>query len=219
MGSLAWRYHGILLKTLEELGGKYVLCDQCAFGLKDLDTGRLICKTTGWLSNCEPLLNHIGKRCRCKPGTHQCLVPTQWSSESSSGSPSCTLPSCLQRSSTCHGAGLQIIRVHAIPRRHLFVPLDTTGVPVPGGRLSGIRNTEAHFTNGDPAVFEMDDWREQDRARAELPGEWVGRSVFSKAEQPELQSSSPEKPKADPKRGEFLKRRRAKTDSCNVAPG
>jgi hypothetical protein len=77
--------------------------------------------------------------------------------------------------------------------------------------LSGIRNTEAHFTNGDPAVFEMDDWREQDRARAELPGEWVGRSVFSKAEQPELQSSSPEKPKADPKRGEFLKRRRAKT--------
>ena len=77
VGSLAWRYHGILLKTLEELGGKYVLCDQCAFGLKDLDTGRLICKTTGWLSNCEPLLNHIGKRCRCKPGTHQCLVPTQ----------------------------------------------------------------------------------------------------------------------------------------------
>ena len=35
-GSLAWRYHGSLTMILEELGGKYVLCDQCAFGLTTL---------------------------------------------------------------------------------------------------------------------------------------------------------------------------------------
>ena len=253
-GSLAWRYHGILSKILEELGGKYVLCDQCAFGLKDLDTGRLIRKTTGWLSNCEPLLNHIGKRCRCKPGTHQQLLGSN--SGGLRSRQAAQYPAALCRA-VCKGLqhameldyaswsangdlayegqddeltmgedmeveepmdgdywlieGDEIIRVHVIPRRHLFVPLATTGVPVPVESLSGIRNTEAHFTNGDPGVFEMDDWREQDRARAELPGEWVGRSVFFKTEQQELHSSSPEKPKADPKRGEFLKRWRART--------
>ena len=69
--SVAWRYHRILTQILEKFDGKYVICDQCRYGQRDSESGKLIRKPTGWLSNSEPILNHVGKRCQCPPGEHQ----------------------------------------------------------------------------------------------------------------------------------------------------
>ena len=69
--SVAWRYHRILTQILEKFDGKYVICDQCRYGQRDSESGKLIRKPTGWLSNSEPILNHAGKRCQCPPGEHQ----------------------------------------------------------------------------------------------------------------------------------------------------
>ena len=70
-GSAAWVFDGILAKLLERYGGKFVIGDQCAFGLKDMESGKPIKKSTGWLSNSEVILNYLGKKCKCAWGTHQ----------------------------------------------------------------------------------------------------------------------------------------------------
>ena len=57
-----------------ELGGKFVVGDQCAYGKMDFDSGRPIRKSTGWLSNNKPILNAVGKRCKCRSGSHEQVV-------------------------------------------------------------------------------------------------------------------------------------------------
>ena len=59
-GSAAWVFDGILAKLLERYAGKFVIGDQCAFGLKDMESGKPIKKSTGWLSNSEVILNYLG---------------------------------------------------------------------------------------------------------------------------------------------------------------
>ena len=70
-GSLAWLFEGILQKLLELANGKYVIGDQCAYGQRDAVSQKPIRKPTGWLSNSEPILNAVGKRCKCAWGSHQ----------------------------------------------------------------------------------------------------------------------------------------------------
>ena len=70
-GSLAWAFEGIMFRLIESCNANYVVSDQCAYGAIDLDSGKPIRKPTGWLSNSEPLLNALGRRCRCKWGAHQ----------------------------------------------------------------------------------------------------------------------------------------------------
>ena len=73
-GSAAWVFDGLLKSLLEYGDGKYVVADQCAYGLRDRDSGRPIKKPTGFLSNCEHILNRLGRRCVCKWGAHQQLL-------------------------------------------------------------------------------------------------------------------------------------------------
>ena len=73
-GSLAWFFDELLPRLLDEAAGKYIISDQCAFGKIDADSGKPIKKPSGWLSNNEPLLNSIGKRCKCLWGSHQIVV-------------------------------------------------------------------------------------------------------------------------------------------------
>ncbi|CAK9062808.1 unnamed protein product [Durusdinium trenchii] len=70
-GSLAWMFDELLPRLLHECEGKYIVSDQCAYGKIDLESLRPVKKPTGWLSNNEPLLNALGKRCKCKWGSHQ----------------------------------------------------------------------------------------------------------------------------------------------------
>ena len=73
-GSAAWVFDGLLRSLIEDGDGKYVVADQCAYGLRDRDSQRPIKKPTGFLSNNEHILNRLGKRCVCKWGTHQQLL-------------------------------------------------------------------------------------------------------------------------------------------------
>ena len=73
-GSLAWAFNDILSTLIEKGDGKYIISDQCAYGKRDAESGRPIRKATGWLSNSEGLLNELGKRCKCKFGTHQVIL-------------------------------------------------------------------------------------------------------------------------------------------------
>ena len=74
-GSQAWPYESILAQLLtEEFGGKFVVGDQCRYGKVDRESGRPIMKPTGWLSNNEPILNALGRRCKCSFGAHQTVV-------------------------------------------------------------------------------------------------------------------------------------------------
>ena len=72
--SAAWQYHGILTKLLNQWDGKFILGDQCAYGLVDQESKRPIKKSTGWLSNNECVLNKLGKKCRCAPNSHQQVI-------------------------------------------------------------------------------------------------------------------------------------------------
>ena len=73
-GSAAWAFEWILSELLERGNGKFIICDQCAYGKIDSESRRPIKKATGFLSNNELLLNHLGKRCKCKFGAHQHVV-------------------------------------------------------------------------------------------------------------------------------------------------
>ena len=66
----AWEFEGILGKLLEEHGGKFVCGDLCRYGRRDLKTLKPIRGRTGWLSNSEAVLNHLGKQCQCPFGAH-----------------------------------------------------------------------------------------------------------------------------------------------------
>ena len=256
--SVAWRYHRILTQILEKFDGKYVICDQCRYGQRDSESGKLIRKPTGWLSNSEPILNHVGKRCQCPPGEHQQVLGSN--AKGLRSRQAACYPPALCRA-ICKGllqtmeldyAGLsaqgdlayanlsesdaegenmeveepmdgdywiiednEVVRVHVIPRRHLFVPLATTGVPVPVKSLAEARSTEAHFVNGDPPEYVMDDWTQASEAHAELPSLWVGRTsfIFALPTQPEEQPAQAEiEVMASPsKRENVLRRRRART--------
>eukprot|EP00435_Cladocopium_sp_Y103_P025818 s3297_g6.t1 len=72
--SLAWIFEGLLALLLERHHGKYVIGDQCRYGKQDEENHRPIKKPTGWVANCEILLNHLGKRCRCPFGAHQQIL-------------------------------------------------------------------------------------------------------------------------------------------------
>ena len=72
--SAAWQYHGILTKLLNQWDGKFILGDQCAYGLVDQESKGPIMKSTGWLSNSECVLNKLGKKCRCAPNSHQQVI-------------------------------------------------------------------------------------------------------------------------------------------------
>lgn len=72
-GSVAWALDWILSRLLQEGNGKFIICDQCAYGKVDQESRRPIKKPTGFLANDEILLNHPGKRCKCKFGAHQQL--------------------------------------------------------------------------------------------------------------------------------------------------
>ena len=73
-GSAAWQFERMRERLMEEIGGKFVISDQCRYGLKDSQSGRPIKKPTGWASNSEVLLNHLGKKCRCRWGEHEQLL-------------------------------------------------------------------------------------------------------------------------------------------------
>ena len=73
-GSLAWVWEDLLARLLKECQAKFVISDQCAYGKVDLESGRPIRKPTGWLSNDEVLLNHLGKRCTCPCGSHELVL-------------------------------------------------------------------------------------------------------------------------------------------------
>ena len=73
-GSLAWVWEDLLRRLLSRCLAKFVISDQCAYGKVDLESGKPIRKPTGWLSNDEVLLNHLGKRCTCKWGSHQLVL-------------------------------------------------------------------------------------------------------------------------------------------------
>ena len=64
-------FDGLLAPLLERHHGKYVIRDQCGYGKVDEESGRPIKKPTGFVANCEVVLNHLGKRCRCACGAHQ----------------------------------------------------------------------------------------------------------------------------------------------------
>lgn len=60
--SAAWRYHGILSTLLSQWDGKFILGDQCAYGLVDQESKRPIKKSgAGWLSNNECILNKLAR--------------------------------------------------------------------------------------------------------------------------------------------------------------
>ena len=64
-GSLAWIFQSLLEELLlDEWGGKFIIGDQCAYGKIDLESRKPVRKSTGWLSNNEPVLNALGKKCR-----------------------------------------------------------------------------------------------------------------------------------------------------------
>ena len=73
-GSLAWAWENLLSRLLKECQAKFVVSDQCAYGKVDLESGKPIRKPTGWLSNDEVLLNHLGKRCTCPWGSHELVL-------------------------------------------------------------------------------------------------------------------------------------------------
>lgn len=73
-GSLAWVWEDLLRRLLSRCLAKFVISDQCAYGKVDLESGKPIRKPTGWLSNDEVLLNHLGKRCTCRWGSHQLVL-------------------------------------------------------------------------------------------------------------------------------------------------
>ena len=73
-GSAAWVFDGLLRSLLEEGDGKYVVADQCAYGLRDRDSQRPIKKPTRFLSNNEHVLNRLGKKRACSFGAHQQLL-------------------------------------------------------------------------------------------------------------------------------------------------
>ena len=67
----AWVFDHILAQTLKSAGGKFVLGDLCAYGARGRKSQQPVQRRTGWLSNCEVLLNHLGRRCQCKAGVHE----------------------------------------------------------------------------------------------------------------------------------------------------
>ena len=69
--SAAWSFNSLFQQLIDEAGGKFVVGHQCAYGAKDKASGRPVKKPTGWLSNCETLLNHLGRRCVCPSGSHE----------------------------------------------------------------------------------------------------------------------------------------------------
>ena len=73
-GSAAWEFDRLREELREKAGGKFIISDQCRYGLKDSQSGRPIKKPTGWASNAEVLLNHLGKKCRCRWGEHEHLL-------------------------------------------------------------------------------------------------------------------------------------------------
>jgi hypothetical protein len=71
----AWNFGDILSELLsEENGGKFTVGDQCAYGKTDADSGKPVKKPTGWLSNNEPILNALGRRCKCVWGSHELVI-------------------------------------------------------------------------------------------------------------------------------------------------
>lgn len=70
-GSLAWIWEGLLAELLERCQAKFVIGHQCRYGLVDSVSKKPIRKATGWLSDSEPILNALGKRCQCVLGDHQ----------------------------------------------------------------------------------------------------------------------------------------------------
>ena len=70
-GSLAWIWEGLLSELMRICGAKFVIGHQCRYGLVDSCSKKTIQKATGWLSNSEPILNSLGKKCQCAWGSHQ----------------------------------------------------------------------------------------------------------------------------------------------------
>ena len=73
-GALSWLFEGILMKLLEDAGGKFVEGDQCRYGKVDEISRRPVKKRTGWLGNNEHVMNRLGKQCNCPPDSHEPII-------------------------------------------------------------------------------------------------------------------------------------------------
>ena len=206
--SVAWVFDKILAELLQKEDGKFACGDQCRYGLRDSASGKLIRKRAGWLTNCEPLLNKLGKQCRCPPGVHEVLLGNNASGPRAAQA--AFYPKELCRNicqgvveSMCldyaiamscggsaagdgvyavddddmlledvegindlageedfeepfevewrFGAEGQLIRVHRVPRRKLFVPLSSTAPPLghPGNEADENAALGGRLAHGD----------------------------------------------------------------------
>ncbi|CAE8678310.1 unnamed protein product [Polarella glacialis] len=81
-GALSWVFEGILLELLDSNDDSvpdgrqswYVHGAQCPFGKRDCDTSSLTQQISGYLSNCQAVLNRIAVPCTCEPGSYQQVI-------------------------------------------------------------------------------------------------------------------------------------------------
>ena len=99
-GSLAWIWDGLLQELMSRCNAKFVIGHQCRYGLVDRDSKKPIQKATGWLSDSEPLLNALGKRCNCILGSHQRLEGSNSGGKRSAQASQYPKPLCR---AICHG--------------------------------------------------------------------------------------------------------------------
>eukprot|EP00438_Fugacium_kawagutii_P008061 Skav219569 [mRNA] locus=scaffold3203:12014:25029:+ [translate_table: standard] len=152
--SLAWVFDGIPARLLDLCHGKYIVSDQCRYGLKDAESGRPVKKPTGFASNGECLLNHLGKRCRCPFGAHQPVLGSNKFGKRSVQAASYPFELCR---AVCHGV-LETMKLdYAIrmPKELSFLGDDDAGMDTP-----------PDFGGSDDEAFdsepEADSWEKKD---------------------------------------------------------
>ena len=233
--SVAWVFDKILAELLEKEDGKFACGDQCRYGLRDSTSGKPIRKRTGWLTNCEPLLNQLGKQCRCPPGAHEVLLENNASGPRAAQAAAYPKELCrnicqgvvesmcldyaiaMSYGGSAAGEGVyamddddmledgedindsageedfeepledewrfggegQLIRVHRVPRRKLFVPLSSTAPPCNFADILGTRRTRMRLQDGTRRNLE-DDWHTETWSRRTRAMDmlWTGETEF-----------------------------------------
>ena len=72
----SWTYEGILAEIYFLVGVFFAHGCQCPFGQRDPDSGKLVKKMTGYLTNSQVILNAVALPCACEPGSHERLLST-----------------------------------------------------------------------------------------------------------------------------------------------
>lgn len=71
VGALSWTYRGIIAQLLVEPEVFYAVGAQCRFMKRDIDSQKPIQRLTGYLTNCQPVLNQIALPRLCPAGSHE----------------------------------------------------------------------------------------------------------------------------------------------------